>query len=242
MSTGSTTGVCAQATLSCNQLYAYLLLIGQISGNLEIAYILSQHCTPGANMTIYATLPSQAACQSAVGNASAFNLYGLTGTICGTTNCNAQIAPSPLPAAASPAVPTLTVSTTLSGYTQATFTQTAKTAFVSAVATTLNVATTAVAITNVANSAARRHLLAGGVVVSYSVTTAVPLASVTSSLNSAAFTTALTTTFTAAALTVPAPSAVIVAVAQAPAAPSAAAAVASGVLSLAAAGITALLM
>ena len=92
------------------------------------------------------------------------------------------------------------LSTTLSGYTQATFTTTAQTAFVNAVSTVFGVAATAVNITGVTTSS-RRHLLTG-VTVAYTVTSKMS-ASMLTSVSTQQLQTAINIQFANNGLTVP---------------------------------------
>ena len=104
----------------------------------------------------------------------------------------------------------ISLAASLSGYTTTSFQGAAQSAFVSGVAATLSVPTSAVAITSVTAAAAgRRSLAQAGVTVQFSVTTTAPSDSVGASLTSS-LAAALTDAFTAAALPVPVVSAIAV--------------------------------
>ena len=119
-STLTTVGVCGVASMTCNQLFSYIMaasqpspgLVGpnrrpikltvqavQFAGLTMAAY----GCSPSTVLTIYMALPNQAACQNAINNATQMNLYGLPGSICGTSNCNSILPPPSPPARPPPA-------------------------------------------------------------------------------------------------------------------------------------------
>ena len=189
----------------------------------------------GAGASSSASVASFLANASALSNALA--AVGMQATV--------TVAIPPVTTQSPPGPPPLTmfvVTLSLSGYTKASFTGAAVTAFTSAVAATLSVFANAVNVTSVAD-ASRRHLLSG-VTVSFTVTTTMSQSAVITALTTGStFSTALTTAFTAASLTVPTATGIVVATTTTGASASAAALprAASGLL-VVAASIMALLL
>ena len=205
MGTGS---VCFSATVSCSQLFNYYMgLVAAMSpyglgdGFFDFSLTWSQTCPQGTSVTLYYG-GKAAICNDAKAQVAANNdyFYGMPVVACGTSNCNVPTAPPTLPA-----LTIVAVSTTLSGYTAATFGPTAQGAFKTAVAVTLSVSLSAVNITSVTDvPAAGRHLLTSSINVQYTVASTLNAASVTSAITTGTtFNTALNSAFTSANKPVP---------------------------------------
>jgi len=143
-------------------------------------------------------------------------IYGGGFTVAGTVADQFVIYKGGIPSPPPPGPQLATLYATLGGYTVATFTPAHQVAFVAGVATLLTVPTSSVTITNIANVGATsgRHLLQGGIVVTYTVLSTSSAATLSASL-ATGLQAALATAFTSAGL-VPPTSTSVVAVAPTP--------------------------
>ena len=201
--------VCFSATVSCSQLFNYYMSLGMAIGgsnNLgqwayDLALTWAQTCPQGTSVTMYYG-GKAAMCNDAKAEISTTGnyFYGLPAVTCGTSNCNVPTAPP-----AVPAVTVVAVTTTLSGYTAATFGPTAQGAFKTAVAVTLSVSLSAVNITSITDGPTTgRHLLTSSINVQYTVASTLSAASVTSAITTGTtFNNALNSAFTSASKPVP---------------------------------------
>jgi hypothetical protein len=167
----------------------------------SLSHIDLSLCPPGQSVTLYAyalatpsawgasSSPPEATCYSIVQQLSQL---GFAPVLCSGTNCNVP--------GTTPILATLT--TTLSGYTVPTFAAAAKSAFITAVSSSLVVLPSTIYIINVA-SAARRQLLTGGVIVTFSVLGTQTASTLAAQLSQSNFPAALSASFAAAQLTVP---------------------------------------